>query len=596
MLQRFKAFCIRQAMWIFLFVVAAICSGIVADNMQQETWRYTVYMDGRGYYAQLPAFFIYDDPSCAFLPTQSAIPGERPDFVNTVDGKPVNKYFCGEAFVQIPFFGAAHLIAKISGHDANGYSKPYFYCLAIGALFYFLLGLFFLWKLLENFLFRKRVILFVCFCFAAGTNLFHYAVYEPSMSHVYSFAMVTGFLYFTRCFFLSPSRKYLLLAAATLGIITLLRPVNLVMVFAFPVMAGNWENVKAGFRWLGKNIIPAILAILVFLAICFVQLYVYHWETGRFFVWSYGDEGFNFSDSHFYGTLFSYEKGLFLYMPFLLLAFFGLIVMARRSLLMSGTWLVVMAALAWIVSSWHEWRYGYSFGARAYIDYYALFALPIAFLLDYAFKRKIILAPAAVVTALLLALYGVQEIQYLRRILHPGAMNKEMYWLIFLKTDKKYQDTVTFINQALESDGGFNNMEGDTVWQGSETIVEGIAFSGKHSSRLDSLHPYSCTFVSNMGMYFVYGHVSRLVVTAYVLRNDTSDQADFGVAQVKDDRTHFLQYYPLPPLKKKGEWEQVRYELMLPAEHEDNESLKVFFHCKNGVVYIDDFDVQVRGR
>lgn len=326
MLQSIKAFCIRRVMWIFLLIAAVISTReSLRVKMIGEDWAYAVYMDGRGYYAQLPAFFIYDDPTYAFYSEECALKPDAPTFLNEVDGKSVNKYFCGEAFLQLPFFTAGHLIAKNSSYKANGYTQPYFYSVAIAALFYFLLGLFFLWKLLEKFLSSKRVILFVCICFAFGTNLFHYAVYDPSMSHVYSFAAVTGFLYFIRCFFLSPSRKYLLLAAAALGIVALLRPVNIVVFFAFPVMAGEWENVKAGFRWIEKNIFPAIVAVLLFLAICFVQLYVYYWHTGHFFVWAYRDEGFDFLHPHFLGTLFSYEKGLFVYTPVLLLAIPGLV-------------------------------------------------------------------------------------------------------------------------------------------------------------------------------------------------------------------------------------------------------------------------------
>lgn len=596
MLKTLKAFFIKKAMWIFLFAVAGISIFFMVDKMKGEGWRFTVYMDGRGYYAHLPAFFIYDDPSCSFYSSQSAITPDVSDFINDIDGKPVNKYFIGEAFLQAPFFGMAHLVAKSSGDAPSGYSKTYFYFFAIGALFYFLLGLFFTWKLLEKFFFRKRVILFVCICFAFGTNLFHYALFEPSMSHVYSFAAVAAFLYFTRCFFLSPSRKYILLAAAALGIVAILRPVNLALLFAFPALAGDWEKVKEGFQWMRRNVLSTCIAVLLFLLVGFVQLFIYHWQTGHYFVWAYRNEGFDFSHTNFFGTLFGFEKGLFVYTPMIFIAISGIFVMVRRSRYMAFTLFAVLAIIAWIVSSWHEWKYGYSFGLRAYIDYYALAALSMAFLIDFAFTKKIILAPVTIICLLLISLYGIQNYQYLHRIIHAGAMDKDAYWLVFLKTDKKYEDTITFSNLAMESDGDFNDMEGVVKWPGLETIREGNAFSGTHASRIDSTNLYSCGFVRIMSDNPVFYHPSRLIISAYVARDTPLDSADLVIAQAREDRIFYLTQLALPAFEKAGKWEKVSYEIIIPGFHEEGEVLKVFFRQKSGVVYIDDFNVNVKGR
>lgn len=596
MLKNLKAFFIKKAMWIFLFAVAVISLAFMLDKMKGEGWRFTVYMDGRGYYSQLPAFFIYHDPSCSFYTSQSATTPDSPDFINEIDGKPVNKYFIGEAVLQAPFFGIAHLIAKNSSYEPGGYSKPYFYLFATGALFYFLLGLFFTWKLLEKFFFRKRVILFVCICFVSGTNLFHYALFEPSMSHVYSFAAVAAFLYFTRCFFLSPSRKYILLAAFTLGIVAILRPVNLALFLAFPALAGDWQNLKAGFQWIRKNLLSTFIAIILFLLVGFIQLFIYHWQTGHYFVWAYRGEGFDFLHTNFFGTLFGFEKGLFVYTPLILVAILGIFIMARRSRYMAFTLLPVLAILAWIVSSWHQWQYGYSFGLRAYIDYYALAALSMAFLIDFAFTKKIILAPVTIICLLLISLYGIQNYQYLHRIIHGGAMDKHAYWLVFLKTDKKYEDTITFSNQAMESDGDFNDMEGSVKWPGLETIVEGTAFSGTHASRIDSTNLYSCGFVRIMSDNPVFYHPSRLIISAYVARNTPLDSADLVIAQVREAKLFYTTDLPLPSFEKAGKWEKVSYEIIIPGFHEEGEVLKVFFRQKSGVVYIDDFNVKVKGR
>lgn len=583
-------------MWVFLFVLAGISTGFMLDKMKGEGWRVAVYMDGRGYYAQLPAFFIYNDPSCSFYVSQSAVTPDEANFLNKIDDKPVNKYFSGVAFLQSPFFGIGHLIAKNFGFEPGGYSKPYFYCFAIGALFYFLLGMFFTWKLLETFQFRKGVVLIICICFAFGTNLFHYALFEPSMSHVYSFAAVAGFLYFIRRFFLSPSRKNILFAAAALGVVAILRPVNLVVVLAFPAMAGEWENVKEGFRWMGKNLFSTGAGLLVFLLVCFVQLYIYHWQTGHFFVWAYQDEGFDFSNPHFYGTLFSYEKGLFIYTPMIFFALPGFFAMARRSRFIAFSLLPVFIIIAWIVSSWHQWQYGFSFGLRAYVDYYSLAALPMAFLVNAAWTKKIILVPVSVIGMLLVCFYGIQQYQYVHRIIHGGAMNKDAYWLVFLKTDKKYFDTINNVSHAMESDGDFNDMEGEVEWPGLETISEGTAYSGKHASRIDSTYIYSCGFVRIMSDNPIFSHQSRLIVSAYVLRDNAPDSAELVVSQVKEDKLFYATFHPLPLVQQPGAWQKVSYEVVIPPYYEEGTVLKVFFKSISGIVFIDDFSVMIKGR
>ena len=70
---------------------------------------------------------------------------------NMYNGSYVNKYFCGVALLQSPFFLGAHGIAKLGPWKADGFSWPYQFSILIAALSYFGFGLLLLYKTLKNY-------------------------------------------------------------------------------------------------------------------------------------------------------------------------------------------------------------------------------------------------------------------------------------------------------------------------------------------------------------------------------------------------------------------------------------------------------------
>ena len=102
---------------------------------------------------------------------------------------------------QTPFFIVAHLATILSGGDADGYSKLYMLSVPISALFYHVLGLWFLAGLLRLYKVKESIIAVLLCATAFGTHLFVYTVVEGGMSHVFSFAFISGFLYYSKRYF-----------------------------------------------------------------------------------------------------------------------------------------------------------------------------------------------------------------------------------------------------------------------------------------------------------------------------------------------------------------------------------------------------------
>ena len=139
-------------------------------------------------------------------------------------------------------------------------------------------------------------------------------------------------------------------------------------------------------------------------------------QTGSAIVYSYQGESFNFLEPHLFSILFSYKKGLFVYTPVLLIALLSLFWFAyKKEFFLLTTWICFFVLLTYVLS-WHSWFYGCSYGLRAYIDYYAIFFIPFAIMLD-----KIKTVPKLIIMAITLPtipLNIIQTYQYKEYILH----------------------------------------------------------------------------------------------------------------------------------------------------------------------------------
>ncbi len=157
--------------------------------------------DGQGYHAYLPAIFLYQDLQFSFVDSinEKYYPfDKRAGFV--VPGKPgnVNKYYAGSALMQVPFFIAGCVISWVTEAPVDGYSWPFQLMVGIAAIFYLVLGLWFLFGALTEMGFSRLSAFTSGLVVLFGTNLFYYTLYEPSMSHVYSFCTVAAFLFFVQ--------------------------------------------------------------------------------------------------------------------------------------------------------------------------------------------------------------------------------------------------------------------------------------------------------------------------------------------------------------------------------------------------------------
>lgn len=401
-------------------------------------WRDTIHNDAKGYYAYLPAVFIYHDLNFNFYNyADSALQFNRNlcNYRLLQNGKAVNKYYSGVAVAQIPFFFAAHGYALVDPEAlADGYSYPYMYVICLAAIFYTILGLYLLNKilLLYNISTTNRIITLWVTLF--GTNLFQYTVGEPGMSHVYSFAFVALFVYHVLLWLQSYRFKNLVVASIALGMIILIRPVNILVVLFLPFLAGSSQNFIAAAKQWVSNYRNIAITLLAPPAIFSIQLIIYKIACGHFFVYSYGGETFDFLHAKIFAILFSYKKGLFLYTPVLLIAMGGLIIFLRQNPFKGISFFLAFLGVTYVLSSWWSWWYGGSFSGRPFIEYFPLLMIGFAVVLN-AMKNRIAKGITIVLLVAMVALCQLQTWQYRHGYLHWDSTTVEMYWGNFFIVD-----------------------------------------------------------------------------------------------------------------------------------------------------------------
>lgn len=370
---------------------------------------HVIWSDGEGYYIYLPATFIYGG--------WDAFDKKKGDGLHAIaccaispDKRVQTRYTYGIAALQAPFFLAAHGWAswfhgsgtpppadhatradngwaqeiidrkwtELRG-QATGFSDIYARGVLVGAVFYLCLGLFFVKETLKRWFPLPTVLMTTALLFFA-TNLYYYSVSESSMSHVYSFFLFAAFLYFLPGFFDRPRIGNTIGIGAALSFIFLIRPTNIVialLLFGFEVYSRH--DLRLRFRELIGRYKDFLLMALVFLVLLIPQMLYWKSAFGSWVSWSYGDEGFsNWYKPHLPHVLFSHQNGLFMYTPIMLLAMGGIWYSLRKRMLSGYAVLVVFALATYTFASWWAWWFGGAFGHRCYVEFYALLAWPLA--------------------------------------------------------------------------------------------------------------------------------------------------------------------------------------------------------------------------
>ncbi len=560
-------------------------------------WDRVINSDGKGYYAYLPAIFIYQDIEYSFVEyyEDKYYPEDQltfKEFRYDYKGGIVNKTFVGLTLLWLPFFLLAHLLTQFTSLPADGYSIIYQYAIGFATIFYFWLGLKFLKKILVKLKASDALSGLIIYAIVAGTNILYYTVYEGSMVHVYNFSLICLFAFFTFQAIHTNRRKWYILTSVSLALIIATRPQNGLIVFFIPFLAGNINKLKDFFIFLFKDRLTLIYTLVSGALVLSIPITFWYIQTGYFMVYSYGEEYFDFLHPHFFAILFSYNKGWFIYTPLAFFSMLSFVYLFKNNKLKFFSLLVLLVSVVYILSSWWCWSYCSRFSQRVFVDYLPVVAIMLVITYNL-FKSRYYLRKIYTGTILLLiAFNSVQMYQHYIWVFPGGDITKEIYWDSFFRFVPKARINVPE-ESIIEKVEFFNDFEKDYEWSNLYSINRDKAFSGKSSVRINFEQQYSAGLQKVVDPLFVTTK-RKIKVGAYINANTRRPSSQVVISYDSYGESYGYKAFKVEEYSKRNKWVYVEFLFNVPDLRTEGDIVKIYFWNpgKNETLFIDDIKVE----
>jgi len=501
---------------ILIVIVLVLIRVKYSDIRSSHPLRVTTW-DALGYYMYLPSIYIYKDlRELKWLPEIDAKYNVTGGYVYQAhkykNGNYVFGYLGGVAILETPFFLIGDSIAKFSKYEPDGFSPPYQYALAFGILFYCMLAIFLLRRILLKY-FSDRTTAITLILLLLATNFIQYASVDNAMSHAYIFPLYVLLIYFTLKWHQKPTIIWASLTGYIIGLAIICRPTEAVMLF-IPLLWDTHTKESAKEKWASvKKHKNHLFAALIFGFIGILPQLIYWKYSSGSFIYEVGS-AWDFLTPHL-RVIIGWEKGWFIYTPITIFFIVGLFFLKKYPFRKAVIYFCLINI--YIIISWRIWRYGGSYSTRALVQSYPVFALAFA-----AFVEKINQYRwrfVFYVLGIYLIWVNIFQIQqYNNTFLHFDDMNRRYYGRIYLnrhlqpldmsmldtkewlRNEKKYKIKTEFLQDSIlkfnrSSDSIFNiadtklNLEPEggrysDVWIKIETEIE--VTNGFYDSYLNS--------------------------------------------------------------------------------------------------------------
>jgi hypothetical protein len=551
--------------------------------------------DGKGYYAYLPAIFIHHSFDYAFVEDyehkyhQSG--DDFFDFRIDVEGKTVNKYFPGVAILWLPFFILAHLFCLLTSFAPDGYSLPYQILIGLAAIFYLWLGLKVLRLILQRFQISEEIIFFTVWALFFGTNLYYYTIEEPSFTHVYSFALINIFVLALFKNLGKITSMWLFILTISLALIVIIRPINGLIILILPFVAGSVKESRKFITEIFENYKKLVFQIFAGILIISIVPLLWKIQTGKWLIYTYGSEGFDFLKPHFFEVLFSFHNGWFVYTPLAFVSFFGIIPLFKRN--RSGAfWLLIfLVFVIYLISCWSVWWYGEAFGFRPLIEFYIVPAILLALVLEKHQKQKALFWGFLAILVLLIGFSLFKSWQFNKGILPAKHLTSETYFGNFFSTMPKAR--VFLEKDKTIQKSFFTDMESDPNWLNYASVSDENAYSGRFSSKLDSTNIYSIGFRKDI-LEVCSNENCEILVSVMVFSTTKTTKSQL-VVDFLDSENKSMSYHCLylDEFLPQGKWIKIEFLVKAPEGYHPGTQIAIYFWnpAKDEVVFVDDVGV-----
>ncbi|MEI6898469.1 MAG: hypothetical protein WCL00_01220 [Bacteroidota bacterium] len=573
--------------FITIFITAFVITYRTHSGKGYYNWQSEIWADRAGYYIYLPAFFMYHfDAKKAPEKIE-----EKTGYGFTIDSEKntINtKYTYGVSVLLSPFFLIARLVSPLLHQPGEAGFGPVFHKMVnVAAVFYFVLGLWFLEKFLA-FYFKPRIRYLVLFFLAAGTNLLYYATDDTLMSHIYSFFLFSVFLYSMKKVIMDRNHfRSFLLFSVSFALIILIRPTNVVMFLLFlcwDINSFNEIRTRIVHLFRPRYLITLLLVtFMVFLP----QMIYWKYSRGGFLVYSYGTESFsNWSHPRIAEVWFSTLNGLFLYNPLFIMMIAGMILMMVRKQVNGWITFGLFLTISYLFASWYNWYFGCSFGQRSYVEYYALFAIPFGFLIkDATAIKNLFLKALPFILILFFSYYNIKLIHKFDKCFFGSSWDWSEFSRqldragIFIPYQKSHSFTNDMENQALSY---------------PYALSDSVVHTGMYSAKVNPdkvFLPFFSVPVNDLGERLP--HYIQLGLWAYT-RETGKNESLIVCSMEKNDSAYAWQSQLLAPyFTRLNQWQKINVRFVIPEGVNRDLMIKLYlWNPKGSTFYIDDLKLQ----
>ncbi len=426
----------------WLVMLLALLLGVLKfTHLQDNILSYDYF----GLYLYLPATFIYNDPAISDLSWLQQINAQyhnTPMFYQlwAVDGYNIIRFYSGMAILLSPFFFLGHAAAMLTQWPADGFSVPYQLAMTFAAWFYVVVGLIFIRKVLLKF-FQEKVVAISLVALYLGNNLFFWTTFDAGAPHTILFTLYAILLWLTIRWHESPKASHAAGIGLVLGLIIVSRPSEIIAIF-IPLLWNiySWESLLAKFKLILRHF-PHLILLGGFTVLAGLpQILYYKYFTGYIYYSTYNDPQsvMDWGNPQFMRALFSYRKGWLVYAPMMIFSIAGLGLLVRKQKQAVLPLVIFFLLNLYFISAFTSLI---SYGWRAFIQSYALLAIPLAAVVDFIFRRhKIWKWLAALLLAAFFVISVFQSWQLMVGIIHGSRMTKDYYWQVFMKSSSTEND------------------------------------------------------------------------------------------------------------------------------------------------------------
>lgn len=376
--------------WLLCALIMTVASFVYYPKWNKAYTEAIISWDVAGYYAYLPAIFIYKDlHTLSFMPEINATYKPTAWLDQSIphsSGSQVLKYSAGLAIHFLPAFLVAHALAEPLGFPPDGYSLPYQLSIQIWSFLWSLLGLWMLRRVLLLY-FSEGVTAATLLTLVLASNYLNFASIDLALPHQWLFGWYAILIWFTIRFYRRAGYAHAIMVGLAIGMMALTRPTEL-MAALIPLLWGlerlSQEAIRTRYQYLRRHSHPLLAAVLVSLLVGSIQLVYWKYVSGDWLVYSYGEQGFSWLRPHVLDYLFSYRSGWLVYTPLMIFALAGMLLFRRRESPYRVAVIVYLLATLYVVTAWDIWWYG----GRAMVQSYVVLSFPLAVLITWVGEQR----------------------------------------------------------------------------------------------------------------------------------------------------------------------------------------------------------------